>query len=157
MLLNCRNCGSGFNTKDPAFDCCSDDCKRKLHRRLLTPYSVPAPAGTEIRRPSRSTTSSQVPARSSGHFDARAAVLADRASARRTPFDARAELAADRKSAPPARTLSVREADAALSQERTPAATKHLLDAEVDDMLIRSKGLTRAGEVEKRALPDLTA
>jgi hypothetical protein len=114
MLLDCRNCGTRFDTKACLGDgdCCSDRCKGELHRRLLTPYSVPHPAGTEIRRPAPPTRQEQ----------ARAALAADRA-------------------APPRRTLSLRDAEAALSRERTPDQTRRLLDREEDEMKMRAKGL----------------
>jgi hypothetical protein len=59
-------------------------------------------------------------------FDAVGAVLADRQERRRTAppaprFDARKALMEDRKT--PRRTLSVREAEAALSTERSPDQT----------------------------------
>jgi hypothetical protein len=44
----------------------------------------------------------------------------------------------------PRRTLSVREAEATVSELRSPAATRRLLVAEEDDMIIRANRLRRA-------------
>jgi hypothetical protein len=132
-------------THPPAFSAehHDEESRRRLAKLAATPMSMPItvmrrqPAPAPARRPTSLTTAQK---------EARAAVLAARKAAGPTPKErAEAALRLDRGALaiPPAsRTMSVREAEAAMSTERSPDATKRLLDQEVDDMLIRSKGLT---------------
>jgi len=158
MLLDCRNCGQRFDTKARLADgdCCSDDCTVLLRRRLLatlpsTPFSMPS---TQMHaRPAAPTRRAQpIPG------------LADLEAARPTPKErAHAALRLDRAALavpPPARPLSVLDAEAAMRTARSPDAITRLLDAhdhgtlldsEIDDLAIRAKGLVPFNpELEKR-------
>jgi hypothetical protein len=171
MLLDCRNCGTRFDTTARLADgdCCSDDCTTLLRRRLLatlppTPMSIPH---TQMHaRPAAPTRrAQQIPGRDLLEADRRKA-----APPGPTPKErAHAALLADRAklavSPPTSRTLSLRDALEALAA-MSAQDSERLNSERENDMHIRAAGLRphnaelekrrTAGAVEKRQLPDLT-
>jgi hypothetical protein len=150
----CQECGQERPaTHPPAFSTehVAEASRRRLAKLAQTPYSKaitimrkrPAPAPAS--RPTSLTTAQK---------EARAAVLAARKAAGPTPKE-RAEAALKLGSGalavpPPAQTTSILDAEAAMRIERSPDAARRLLDSanhgtlldsEVDDVLIRAKGL----------------
>jgi hypothetical protein len=128
---------------------CSSECRQVQNARLTVPYSIPAPAGSEIRRPARPT--QQIPGRADLEADRKAAGPTPKERAHAALRAGRAALAVP----PPAsRTMSVREAEAAMSIERTAAATRRLHAQQEDDMMAKLGLAGRATGMERR---DLTA
>jgi hypothetical protein len=118
-VLHCRNCGNLFDTEEPAYDCCSESCKRALHRRLLgQPPEQPVPYSTPHSSVMRS-------ALSPSQERARAEVLAARNAA-------------------PRPTTSVREGFLKSADQALPGETARYNEELEADMLIkRVLGATR--------------
>jgi hypothetical protein len=125
---------------------CSPECRQVQNARLTVPYSIPAPAGSELR--AAPTRRQRIPGRD--------LLEADRRKAAPTPKErAEAALRLDRGAlavASPKGTMSIRQAREALAA--TSAQDSERLNSEREnDMHIRAAGLVphHAGLEERRS------
>jgi hypothetical protein len=156
----CYECGRERPASHPeAFSSAHKDeeARRRSAKLANTPFSRVI---TIMRRQSAPTPAPRPMSLTPAQKEARAAVLAARKAAGPTPKErAEAALRLDRGALAitPASRTSVLDAEAEMSCARSPAATQRLLDQEVDDMLIRAKGLTSPRQLKTGGRwPDLT-
>jgi hypothetical protein len=126
-------------THPPAFSAehHDEESRRRLAKLAATPMSMPI---TVMRRQPAPAPAPRPLSLTPAQREARAEVLAARTPKERAETALRAGRAAMAVT-PPKGTMSVLDAEALMSTARSPDATKRLLDAEIDDMLIRAKGL----------------
>jgi hypothetical protein len=136
----CYECGRERPASHPeAFSLAhkAEESRRRLAKLAATPMSMPI---TVMRKQSAPAPVPRPMSLTPAQLEARAAVLADRTPKERAEVALRAGRAMAVTA--PRGTMSVREAEAALSGVRTAEQTQRLLDAEIDDMVLRSRGLT---------------